>query len=96
MLQHLRGGAFCCGNSVLVVGACGVIGVCYGGGRKAEEGGHMPAGQLPIRAAAAVAPSCALLTRRSYTAVLQVRESYRTKGWALLDVEKVEQCHHEG
>jgi hypothetical protein len=37
-----------------------------------------------------------LLTRRSYTAVLQVRESYRTKGWALLDVEKVEQCHHEG
>lgn len=26
----------------------------------------------------------------------QVREAYRTKGWALLDVEKVEQCHHEG
>jgi hypothetical protein len=28
--------------------------------------------------------------------VPQVRDSYRTKGWALLDVEKVEQCHHEG
>lgn len=27
---------------------------------------------------------------------LQVREAYRSKGWALLDVEKVEQCHHEG
>ncbi|PSC71879.1 Endoplasmic reticulum-Golgi intermediate compartment 3 [Micractinium conductrix] len=26
----------------------------------------------------------------------EVREAYRTKGWALLDVEKVEQCHHEG
>lgn len=27
---------------------------------------------------------------------LQVREAYRTKGWALLDTDKVEQCHHEG
>ncbi|KAL4431733.1 hypothetical protein ABPG77_002949 [Micractinium sp. CCAP 211/92] len=26
----------------------------------------------------------------------QVREAYRTKGWALLDTDKVEQCHHEG
>ncbi|EFN54058.1 hypothetical protein CHLNCDRAFT_25376, partial [Chlorella variabilis] len=26
----------------------------------------------------------------------EVRDAYRTKGWALLDVEKVEQCHHEG
>ena len=26
----------------------------------------------------------------------QVREAYRSKGWALLDVEKIEQCHHEG
>ncbi|KAI3431420.1 hypothetical protein D9Q98_004473 [Chlorella vulgaris] len=26
----------------------------------------------------------------------QVREAYRTKGWALLDTEKVEQCMHEG
>jgi hypothetical protein len=25
-----------------------------------------------------------------------VREVYRSKGWALLDVEKVEQCRHEG
>lgn len=26
----------------------------------------------------------------------EVRDAYRTKGWALLDVEKVEQCHHDG
>ncbi|KAI7843637.1 hypothetical protein COHA_002876 [Chlorella ohadii] len=26
----------------------------------------------------------------------EVREAYRSKGWALLDVEKIEQCHHEG
>ncbi len=26
----------------------------------------------------------------------QVREAYRRRGWALLEMDKVEQCHREG
>ena len=40
-------------------------------------------------------PMGAALRYRCCTAV-QVRDAYRTKGWALLDIDKVEQCHHEG
>ena len=31
-----------------------------------------------------------------YHTVPQVREAYRRRGWALLEMDKVEQCHKEG
>lgn len=97
MLQHLRRGGRVC--------------VWRGGARAAALGGcqlrSMPGLHMPAWLAACTAqhssrrpPPCECLVPLLYClcrhVLLQVRDSYRTKGWALLDVEKIEQCHHEG